>query len=601
MLLFKMHWSGDYLTSLVFDVGHSTVRGGYGGEALPRQVWPAVVGKDEFMEYFPLVTNSLYNFNKVTYVKRFVESGVLSAGRNSPRLVNLAGNSPGSRNNSPSASWTQTAATVQSQPFSTYKRILRGTFGSNQLSDKLLTEGLDNEGSGILDCWDSESYQPTCSIDRTLSDASTATPSTINQLLCSSTNVASGLSEDLTSSPILLVESNIVDSQLREERAEMLFEEFHVPGLYFGDSNKLAAYANSISNSFIIDIGGSTISLAVYSDDNVIYKMEFGIGGDHIDICMLQLLQKCSEGNFQYIVNHPDLHTGRFNLKQHEIASNIQPMMASLGHYESDYNIFFTFEKVRRLKESILSVMPFRHLYSNEFKELFSAPAIPLSLSTPYEEVTLPDGTVISPRGILDQGLIQSPRSILDPTIAYSSPPPLYDTFAAFDSCNVVEETASKLISIDPLKLETYLRNIKQHELISLSAELLFRPEICNEILYLNIPGFDGIASACKEALIQCGLAKREVLSQILLIGGVSCTRGLEERLTEELGLKAKEHPETFASSRIKFVGGMSNLERKHASWIGGSILSSMSSFRSAWTSMQEYCEHGPSILRRRG
>jgi actin-related protein len=40
--------------------------------------------------------------------------------------------------------------------------------------------------------------------------------------------------------------------------------------------------------------------------------------------------------------------------------------------------------------------------------------------------------------------------------------------------------------------------------------------------------------------------------------------------------------------------------ERKYAVWIGGSILSSLSTFQTMWISKQEYDESGPSIVHRK-
>jgi actin beta/gamma 1 len=40
--------------------------------------------------------------------------------------------------------------------------------------------------------------------------------------------------------------------------------------------------------------------------------------------------------------------------------------------------------------------------------------------------------------------------------------------------------------------------------------------------------------------------------------------------------------------------------ERKFAVWIGGSILSSLSTFQTMWISKQEYDESGPSIVHRK-
>ena len=40
--------------------------------------------------------------------------------------------------------------------------------------------------------------------------------------------------------------------------------------------------------------------------------------------------------------------------------------------------------------------------------------------------------------------------------------------------------------------------------------------------------------------------------------------------------------------------------ERKYSVWIGGSIVSSLSSFRTGWITKDEYDESGPSIIHRK-
>merc|ERR1712173_44230 len=50
-------------------------------------------------------------------------------------------------------------------------------------------------------------------------------------------------------------------------------------------------------------------------------------------------------------------------------------------------------------------------------------------------------------------------------------------------------------------------------------------------------------------------------------------------------------------SMKIKIVAPP---ERKYSVWIGGSILSSLSTFQQMWISKQEYDESGPSIVHRK-
>jgi actin len=40
--------------------------------------------------------------------------------------------------------------------------------------------------------------------------------------------------------------------------------------------------------------------------------------------------------------------------------------------------------------------------------------------------------------------------------------------------------------------------------------------------------------------------------------------------------------------------------DRKHAAWIGGSILASLSTFQTMWMTKKDYEESGPSIIHRK-
>jgi actin-related protein len=66
-------------------------------------------------------------------------------------------------------------------------------------------------------------------------------------------------------------------------------------------------------------------------------------------------------------------------------------------------------------------------------------------------------------------------------------------------------------------------------------------------------------------------------------------------------GFTARMQKEIIAlappSRKIRIIG---ELERKYAVWIGGSILSSLTTFETMWISKQDYNESGPSIVHRK-
>ena len=66
---------------------------------------------------------------------------------------------------------------------------------------------------------------------------------------------------------------------------------------------------------------------------------------------------------------------------------------------------------------------------------------------------------------------------------------------------------------------------------------------------------------------------------------------GISDSLDKEITALAP------ASTKIKIVAPP---ERKYSVWIGGSILSSLSTFQSMWISKEEYDEVGPSIVHRK-
>jgi len=80
------------------------------------------------------------------------------------------------------------------------------------------------------------------------------------------------------------------------------------------------------------------------------------------------------------------------------------------------------------------------------------------------------------------------------------------------------------------------------------------------------------------------------VSKHFLFLGTTMCP-GFADRLQKEMI--------ALAPSTTK-VRVLAESERKFAAWIGGSILSSLSTFQTMWISKQEYNESGPSILHRK-
>ena len=84
---------------------------------------------------------------------------------------------------------------------------------------------------------------------------------------------------------------------------------------------------------------------------------------------------------------------------------------------------------------------------------------------------------------------------------------------------------------------------------------------------------------------------RKELYSNIVMSGGTTMFPGISERLTKELTAMAP------TSMKIKVVAPQ---ERKFLVWIGGSILSSLSTFQTMWITKQEYQDTGAAIVHRK-
>ena len=104
----------------------------------------------------------------------------------------------------------------------------------------------------------------------------------------------------------------------------------------------------------------------------------------------------------------------------------------------------------------------------------------------------------------------------------------------------------------------------------------------------------NGISQTCYDSIQKCDIdIKKDLYNCIILSGGTTMFNGLPERLTKDMKALAPYSME----QEIKVIASP---ERKFAVWIGGSILSSISTFESKWITKTEYEENGATIVRRK-
>ena len=111
--------------------------------------------------------------------------------------------------------------------------------------------------------------------------------------------------------------------------------------------------------------------------------------------------------------------------------------------------------------------------------------------------------------------------------------------------------------------------------------EALFKPSM------LGLEA-DGYPELVVKSIGKCDIdVRRDLYSNIVLSGGTTMFKGLPERLEGDVKKLAP-------NVDVKVVAPP---ERKYSVWIGGSILSSLTTFQNQWVLKSEYDEAGPGIV----
>jgi len=115
--------------------------------------------------------------------------------------------------------------------------------------------------------------------------------------------------------------------------------------------------------------------------------------------------------------------------------------------------------------------------------------------------------------------------------------------------------------------------------------EVLFQPPMIGK-------ESNGIHALTHSSIKKCDIdIRKDLYTNVVLSGGTTMFHGIDVRLKKELSALAP------ASAKVKIVAPP---ERKYSVWIGGSILSSLSTFQDMWVTKDEYDESGPGIVHRK-
>lgn len=350
------------------------------------------------------------------------------------------------------------------------------------------------------------------------------------------------LSCDAVEHPLLLTEPAWNARESREKLTELAFETLGSPAFYLANRSVLSSFAAGKPSSLVIDIGSSSVSTIPIVDGFILRKgiHRHNNGGDAINRALLWSLHHGRGSSFAGV-------TPQYLIKSR---TGVDPGAPA--------------DVVLRQDRVDGSFASFRNYHTsrvvNDFKE-----SVAQVLEVPWDE---------------QQAQFRSGRM-------YEFPDGYNDAFG-----------------IERLK----------------APELLFTPslwtgvsspESFGPILHpSSTPSNDGAggnASAVAGGKAAVGLADMVISSinsvdvdsraslygNIVLVGGSSLIPGLVDRLSYELGVKAP-------NQKTKIHSPGNTTERRHSSWLGGSILASLGTFHQLWISKQEYEEHGAAIVHAR-
>ncbi|XP_021485830.1 actin-related protein T1 [Meriones unguiculatus] len=172
-------------------------------------------------------------------------------------------------------------------------------------------------------------------------------------------------------------------------------------------------------------------------------------------------------------------------------------------------------------------------------------------------------------------------------------------TFPCILNKAVVDDIKKKACSVSwgyEDKYNCYHQALKEYKLpdgnvIQMSDHLCQVPEVLFTPDHLGIHDL-GISKMVCNSIAKCDADIQETLfAEIVLSGGTTLFPGLQDRLLKELELLA------FEGTPIKITASP---DRCYSAWIGGSVMTSLTTFKQMWVTANDFKEYGAFVVQRK-
>ncbi|KAJ6233052.1 brahma associated protein 55kd [Anaeramoeba flamelloides] len=334
------------------------------------------------------------------------------------------------------------------------------------------------------------------------------------------------LQVDASDYPILLSETYGTEQGTRSKFAEILFEKFQIPALYFAHDAVLSLFALGKSSGLVVDLGSTTRVVPVHEG----YILRSGIGTSQMGSILIEDLYR----HLLHTRGTPNLEHKYFSKNQNKnYNTNTSNQMNLNGgfQYRKSHNQFFD------------------HLIYKDMKESLS--------------------NVVQDKDIIIELIQNGSNSSNYVDLNYELPNKMLLADLQLDSSLIVETWFSEnnYLNKNGLNVSHLNPNFSSNNIVPIQD--LVAHSINNSLTDI------------KQSLSEC----------ILFTGGGALTKGIIPRAEKEIQNKM------FKNSNCKVIQFENSIETRFSSWIGGSILSSLTFFQHLWISKKQYQENGPQIV----